>query len=284
MASYTVINTAQWAPPETSRYDGIDYRREDEEYSSSYSGPQYIRRNSVSVHRQPPSHDYYNDERGVEYTREARYGSSYRSNDPSAFLPELSTSPSISSGSSIKTPSIRSYQTTSGSYFPPAIKGREIRYEETRLKYPPQYGNIDNEVRDAGSLFSNLKIEDSYSARMDSGLYDNSDPTYPSRDYARREGDESVRYDVDDRFDEAEPTIPSRSRRHSIISSKSQIKQQSRQDWLPTPSTEKTEDEIRFEVDDVFDEAEDTVTADGKLRFTIRHSTYYQAALISSSC
>ncbi|KAM7185849.1 hypothetical protein V8F20_011620 [Naviculisporaceae sp. PSN 640] len=264
MASYRVINRAIWASPEPSLYDDTDYTQGDD-YSSSYSAPHYIRHSSVGVHRQPPQQDYHSDERRVEYTGKDRYGSSYRSNDPASFPPELSSSPSISSGSTIRTPSIRSYQNPTGSYFPPAIKGHETRYEETRLEYSSQF-QADDGVRHTGGLFSSLKLDDTYSGRMDAGLYDNPERTYVSKDYvssdyARRNGEEPTRYEVDDAFDETKANIHTQSRRHSI-KSKSQIKQLQPQDWLPTPSTEKTEEELKFEVDDIFDEAEETVTAD----------------------
>ncbi|KAM7187466.1 hypothetical protein V8F33_011206 [Rhypophila sp. PSN 637] len=208
MARYSVVNTSSWATPEG--YDD-GYSSLADPIPSPWDQPSS--RSYQYLQPAPQSNGYFDDSDSVsQYPQRTRYGSSF--NDPPSFLPDLTKSPSISSGSSIGTPSGRSYQSITGSYFPPSRKNTNPYpinplYKETDLRYPAVIDD-DNGLEHVGSRFSDMKLEDKYSGRMDAPLYENSsfdESREKPRELTKQERADMVKEEVDDIFDEAEATV-----------------------------------------------------------------------------
>ncbi|KAK4215439.1 hypothetical protein QBC37DRAFT_125854 [Rhypophila decipiens] len=145
-----------------------------------------------------------------QYLQETRYGQAF--DDPPSYLPDLTKSPSISSASSIGTPSGRSYQDSIGSYFPPSRKntGPDPIYEESDIRDTAGNGE-DNELEQVGSAFADVSLNERYSGRLDPIPYEHSgyDMSHrKSRELAKKEKEEAIERDIDDLFDEAEEMVP----------------------------------------------------------------------------
>ncbi|KAM7213639.1 hypothetical protein V8F06_010960 [Rhypophila decipiens] len=224
MGSYSAVKISNWATPEgyddgfSSLADPIPSPWDQPSSKSRQYQEGYDVGSSRSYqYRQPApqSNSYFDDSDSVsQYPQRTRYGSSF--NDPPSFLPDLTKSPSISSGSSIGTPSGgRSYQSITGSYFPPSRKNTNPYpinplYQETDPRYPAVIDDDDNGLEHVGSRFSDMKLEDKYSGRMDAPLYENSgyeESREKPREPTKQERADMVKEEVDDIFDEAEATV-----------------------------------------------------------------------------
>ncbi|KAM7210342.1 hypothetical protein V8F06_014278 [Rhypophila decipiens] len=236
MGSYSVVNTSNRATPE-GYDDGYSLLADaipppwdqpsskSREYQKGYD----VGSSRSYQYRQPvPQSNDDSDSVYHQYPQRTRYGSSF--NDPPSFLPNLTESPSISSGSSIGTPSGRSYQSITGSYFPPSRKNTNPYainplYQETDLRYPAVIDDDDNGLEHVGSRFPDMKLQEKYSGRMDAPLYENSgydESRGKPRELTKQERADMVKEGVDDIFDEAEATVTAQDRK-SIGGPKSAI-------------------------------------------------------------